>query len=142
MKLIDGGQYMMVNPSRLQLKSENGQLIIQSVPACKHNSKPNELSAVEPENIDSNIFEITDEEIVSVNNNMTNEDISDLRNSISNLSLNKQMTESENSNNDTDNISNPRRLTRLLPKINSKIVYHPARIYLLKVNNRITRTKV
>ena len=80
-----GGQYIRVYPCRLQLISKNDQLIIQSVPACKHNSKPNELNAVEPENIDSNIFEITDEEIVSANNYMTNEDISDLTNNISNL---------------------------------------------------------
>ena len=52
--------------------------------------------------MDSNIFDITDEEIVSINNNMTNEDISDLTISISNLSLNKEITESENSDNETD----------------------------------------
>ena len=45
--------------------------------------------------MDSNIFDITDEEIVSINNNMTNEDISNLTISISNLSLNKEITESE-----------------------------------------------
>ena len=116
--------YIRVHPCRLQLKSKNDQLNIQSVPACKFNSKPNELNALEPENSDGNIFEITDEEIVSVNNNMTNEDINDLTNSISNLSLNKEITKSENSDNETDNISNPTKLTGLLSKINSKIVYH------------------
>ena len=54
---------------------------------------------------------------------MTYEDISDLTNSISNLPLNKEITESENSDNKTD-ISNPTKLTGLLPKINAKIVYH------------------
>ena len=73
-----GGQNIRLHPCRLQLKSKNDQLNIQSVPACKLNSKPTELNAVEPENSDSIIFEITDEEIVSVNNNTTNEDISDL----------------------------------------------------------------
>ena len=33
-----------------------------------------ELNAVEPENSDIKIFEIIDEDIVSINNNMTNED--------------------------------------------------------------------
>ena len=94
-----GGQYIRVHPCRLQLKSKNDQLNIQSVPACKFNNKPNEVNAVEPENKESNICEITDEEIVSVNNNMTNEGISDLTNSISNLSLKKEITESENSDN-------------------------------------------
>ena len=119
-----GGQCIRVHPCRLQLKTENDQLNIQPVSACKFNNKPNELNAVEPENSDINIFEITDEEIVSVNNSMTNEDISDPTNSISNLSLNKEITESENSDNETDNIINPIKLTGLLPKINSKIVYH------------------
>ena len=32
--------------------------------------------------------------------------------------------ESENIDNETDNISNPTKLTGLLPKIHSKIVYH------------------
>ena len=73
--------------------------------------------------MDSNIFDITDEEIVSINNNMTNEDISNLIISISNLSLNKEITESENSDNETD-ISNLIKSTGLLPKIHSKIVYH------------------
>ena len=41
---------------------------------------------------------------------MTNEDISYLTNSISNLSLNKNITESENSDNETANISNPTKL--------------------------------
>ena len=50
--------------------------------------------------------------------------ISDLTNSISNLSLNKEITESDNSDNETDNISNPTKLTGLLAKINLKIVYH------------------
>ena len=54
---------------------------------------------------------------------MTYEDISDLTNSISNLPLNKEITESENSDNKTD-ISNPTKSTGLLPKINAKIVYH------------------
>ena len=73
--------------------------------------------------MDSNIFDITDEEIVSINNNMTNEDISNLTISISNLSLNKEITESENSDNETD-ISNLIKSTGLLSKIHSKIVYH------------------
>ena len=56
---------------------------------------------------------------------MANEDICNLTNSISNLSLNKEITESENSDNKTDNISNSTKLTGLfLPKINSKIIYH------------------
>ena len=118
------GKYIRVHPCQLQLKSKNDQLNIQSVPACKFNSKPNELNTVEPENSGSNIFEITNEEIGSVSNDMTNGDISDLTNSISNLSLNKETTESENSDNETDNISNPTKLTGLLPKINSKVVYH------------------
>ena len=54
---------------------------------------------------------------------MNNEDISDLTNSISNLSLNKEITESENNDDETD-ISNPTKLTELLTKINSKILYH------------------
>ena len=54
---------------------------------------------------------------------MNNEDISDLTNSISNLSLNKEIIESENSDDETD-ISNPTKLTEILPKINSKIFYH------------------
>ena len=54
---------------------------------------------------------------------MNNEDISDLTNSISNLSLNKEIIESENSDDETD-ISNPTKLTEILPKINSKILYH------------------
>ena len=37
---------------------------------------------------------------------MASEDISDLTNSISNLSLNKEITKSENRDNETDNISN------------------------------------
>ena len=118
-----GGQYIRVHSCRLQLKSKNSQLNIQSVPACKFNSKPNKLNSVDPENSDSNIFEITDEKIVSFNNNMNNEDISDLTNSISNLSLNKEIIESENSDDETD-ISNPTKLTEILPKINSKILYH------------------
>ena len=44
---------------------------------------------------------------------MTNEDICNLTNSISNLSLNKEITESENSDNKTDNISNSTKLTGL-----------------------------
>ena len=62
-----GGQYISVHPRRLQLKNMNNQLIIQSVPDCKFDNKPNELSAVEPENSGSNIFKIIDEEIVSIN---------------------------------------------------------------------------
>ena len=121
-----GGKYIRVHPCRLQHKSKNDQLNIQSGLACKFDNKPNELSAVEPKNSDSNILAITDEEIVSVNNNMANEDISDLTKSISNLTLNKETkeTESENSDNETDNISNPTKLTGLLQKINSKIVYY------------------
>ena len=49
---------------------------------------------------------------------MANEDISYLTNSISNLSLNKNIAESENSDNNTDNISNATKL------INSKSLYH------------------
>lgn len=47
-----------------------------------------ERSTVKSKNSHSNIFEITDEEIDSVKNNMTDEFISDLTNSIRNLSLN------------------------------------------------------
>ena len=53
---------------------------------------------------------------------MINEDISDLANSISNLSLNKEITKSENRHNEAD-ISNPTKLTGLLSKINPKIAY-------------------
>ena len=67
-------------------------------------------------------MEITDEKIVSVSN-MSNEDISDLTNSMSNLSLNKEIMESENSHNETDNISSPTKLTGLLRKIYWKIVF-------------------
>ena len=49
---------------------------------------------------------------------MANEDISYLTNSISNLSLNKNIAESENSDNNTDNISNATKF------INSKSLYH------------------
>ena len=45
-----GWQYIRVHPCWLQPKSKNDQLNIQSVPACKLNSKPNELNAVQPEN--------------------------------------------------------------------------------------------
>ena len=69
----------------------------------------------------SNIFEITDEEIVSVKSNISKIVMID---SISNLSLNKEITESENSDNETNNISDPTKLTQLLQKINSKIVFH------------------
>ena len=62
-----GGQYISVHTCRLQLKNMNNQLIIQSVPDRKFDNKPNELSAVEPENSGSNIFKIIDEEIVSIN---------------------------------------------------------------------------
>ena len=105
------GQYIRVHPCQLHLKSKNDQLNIQSVPACKFDNKPNELSAVEPENKDSNIVKITDEEIANVNSNITIEDISDLTNSISNLSLHKEIMESENSDDETDKISNPTKLT-------------------------------
>ena len=101
-----GGRYIRVHPCRLQLKSKNDQLNIQSVQACKFNKKPNEFNTVERENSDSNIFEITDEEIVSIKDNMTNEHINALTDSISNLSLNKEITVPENGNNETD-ISNP-----------------------------------
>ena len=52
--------------------------------------------------------------------------INDLTNSICNLPLNKEITESENSDNETDSISNLTKLKELLPKLysNSKIVYH------------------
>ena len=73
--LKHSGKQIRVHPCQLQLKSKNDQLNIQSVPACKFNSKPNELNAVEPENSGSNIFEITNEEIGSVSNDMTNGDI-------------------------------------------------------------------
>ena len=73
-----GGQYIRVHPSRLQLKNETDQLNIQSFPACKFDNKPNELCAVEI--YIWNIFEIADKEIVSVNNNIINEDISNLTN--------------------------------------------------------------
>ena len=36
-----GGQYISVHPRRLQLKNMNNQLIIQSVPDCKFDNKPN-----------------------------------------------------------------------------------------------------
>ena len=119
-----GGQYIRVHRCWLQLKSKNDPLNIQFVPACKFNNKLNELSAVEPENSDRNIFEIADEGIASAKNDMTNENISDLKNSISNLSLNKEITESENSGNKNDNISNTTKLTACLPKSHWKIVYH------------------
>ena len=102
-----GGRYIRVHPCRLQLKSKNDQLNIQSVQACKFNKKPNEFNTVEQENSDGNIFEITDEEIVSIKDNMTKEHINALTDSISNLSLNKEITVPENGNNETDNISNP-----------------------------------
>ena len=50
--------------------------------------------------------------------------INDLTNSICNLPLNKEITESENSDNETDSISNLTKLKGLLPKLHSKIVYH------------------
>ena len=50
-----GGQYIRVHLCQLQLKIKNDQSNIQSVSACKFDNKPNELSAVEPENSDSNI---------------------------------------------------------------------------------------
>ena len=36
-----GGQYISIHPRRLQLKNMNNQLIIQSVPDCKFDNKPN-----------------------------------------------------------------------------------------------------
>ena len=62
----------------------------------------------------SNIFEITDEEIVGVKSNILKIVMID---SISNLSLNKEITESENSDNETNNINDPTKLTQLLQKI-------------------------
>ena len=53
-----GGQYIRVHLCQLQLKNKNDQSNIQSVSACKFDNKPNELSAVEPENSDSNIFRV------------------------------------------------------------------------------------
>ena len=50
--------------------------------------------------------------------------INDLTNSICNLPLNTEITESENSDNETDSISNLTKLKGLLPKLHSKIVYH------------------
>ena len=47
---------------------------------------------------------------------MTNEHINALTDSISNLSLNKEITVSENGDNETDNISNPTKTNRAFTK--------------------------
>ena len=47
---------------------------------------------------------------------MTNEHINALTDSISNLSLNKEITVSENVDNETDNISNPTKTNRAFTK--------------------------
>ena len=70
-------------------------------------------------------------ENVSELNNITNDDINQLTNSISTLSLNEVKIESDddiepNQNDSTkrNNCSNPSKTSGILPKINTKVIYH------------------
>ena len=124
-----GSQHIRVHPCRLQLRNKHQNM--DNIDDETVNSCSNDLIVSNDKNdADENediVFKNTlNENINELNNSISNDDINQLTSSISTLSLNAEEIDSDRDtmHNVQRNYNNPTKTSGILPKTNTKVIYH------------------